>query len=1229
MSCGSRVCFVLGPGCGRAGHNILLNAKSVMERVFRPERLDTDPASSSASKDWIHWKRTFNNFLESFAAPGPDKLKTLTNYVSPTVFGFIIDCDTFNDAMQVLENIYIKPKNELFARFVLSTRRQEGNESLDQFAQALHSLAKDCKFEPVSADKYREECIRDAFISGISSTDIRKRLLENNTLTLTEALSKARALDLAQRNSEFYFQNALGVGAAAAQSFQREGASQVLEASATTSAVVSNRQSRKSCFSCGGPFPHRGLCPAKDVRCNHCRKLGHFAKVCKSSDIRPSKRMAATDLVSPEETCTSTSGNISWISALTTAATTSPVKSTTLVSIKNTSMIALVDSGSTDSFIRADLVSQLKLKVHSSSDQVYMASSALWVSVTGYCYANIEIGISSYDAVRFLVLPDLCSDIILGQDFMRLHKEVVFTYSGTRPSLKVCGVAKATIAPPRLFAGVPSNCTPIATKSRRYSSDDQKFIESEISRMLIEGIIKRSTSAWRAQVVVVTPESHKKRLVVDYSQTINKYTPLDAYPLPRIHDLAETVAKYRLFSTLDLTSAYHQIPLLEEESDKTAFEANGELFQFCRLPFGLTNAVANFQRIMNDFIRQNDLVGTFVYLDNILVCGMEDEDHDDNLRRFRAAAKRYNFTFNDSKCLFKQTSIDFLGYTISEGTLQPDAERLRPLREYPVPCDAKSLSRAVGLLSYYSQWIPRFSDKIRPLASSSSFPLGQEAVAAFRDLKIEIEKAMLLSIDESKSFVVETDASDFCLAATLNQSGRPVAFFSRTLSKSERLHSSVEKEAAAIVEALRRWRHYLTGRHFTLVTDQKSVSFMFDRTNYGKIKNDKILRWRLELACYHYDIVYRPGKDNVPADAISRACAMNSDLGKLRELHERLCHPGERRLLHFVRSKNLAYSLQDIKRVISSCSPCAELKPRFFRPPEGHHLIKATQPFERLSVDFKGPIVSSSKNRYVLTVVDEYSRFPFAFPCADMTVATVIKCLSTLFSVFGMPSYIHSDRGAQFMSADLRSFLTSRGVATSRTSPYRPQGNGQCERYNGIIWKAVLLGLKSRQLDERHWETVLPDALHSIRSLLSVATNCTPHERLFAYDRRSSSGSALPSWLVEPGPVLLRRHVRNKAGPLVEEVDLLEANPCYAHVRFRSGREDTVSLRDLAPVATTKVDNSSSSDSVLVEMAPETNIPVEDQISAEDDAPMEARQEDSIPPLRRSTREKRVPDRYT
>ena len=268
----------------------------------------------------------------------------------------------------------------------------------------------------------------------------------------------------------------------------------------------------------------------------------------------------------------------------------------------------------------------------------------------------------------------------------------------------------------------------------------------------------------------------------------------------------------------------------------------------------------------------------------------------------------------------------------------------------------------------------------------------------------------------------------------------------------------------------------------------------------------------------------------------------------------------------FVRNRNLPFSVEDIRQINRNCGTCRKLKPQFHKPRPAH-LIKATQPFERLNIDFKGPLPSTSRNKYFLTIIDEYSRFPFVYPVSNTDTPTVITCLSQLFSIFGMPAYIHSDRGSSFMSEELKTYLHTKGIATSRTTAYNPQCNGQAERYNGIIMKTILLALDTHDLPTKYWERVLPDVLHSIRSLISTSTNETPHERMFSYQRRSSTGESIPSWLSEPGKVLLKKHVRqSKYDPLVEEVDLIEANPQYAHIQ--NGRETTVSIQHLAPAPT-------------------------------------------------------------
>ena len=921
-------------------------------------------------------------------------------------------------------------------------------------------------------------------------------------------------------------------------------------------------QSFQKCMYCGLDTHPRKNCPARQMHCDFCKIRGHLVQVC-----RRHARLSDRSVPHPQSTTIATAARVPALS-----------KAMTEVYVNGKPLNALVDTGSCLTFIDSKCVSELNLPVEPCREPINMASSSTVYS-EGLVKVDLYFGKQVYRKQALLILPDLVSDIIIGHDILGQHERLIVNFDGEKEDISLAKnniatnptilLSSAHVDPPPLFSNLDPKCYPIACKSRKYSAPEQDFIRSEVARLLSEGKIEPSESPWRAQVLVTDLDSERPRLVIDYSRTINKFTYLDAYPLPKMDDIALKVSQFKVYSTFDLKSAYHQIPIQESDRPYTAFEGDGKLYQFRVIPFGVTNGVAKFQRTLDKLIAENGLVGTYAYLDNITVAGNNQEEHDINVNRFYEFIRKYRFTLNHGKSIISVSQINMLGYLISFGSIQPDPGRMKPLLDLPVPTNAVSLKRTLGLFSYYSQWLPKFSDMIYPLTRNPDFPLSEHAVTAFNRVKSSIVKASLASPNDTDLLVLESDASEVALSACLNQNGRPIAFFSRTLQNHERKHHIVEKEAAAIIESVKKWRHYLTGRKFLLITDQEAVSFIFNKSGHGKTKNNKIQRWRIDLSCFDFDIKYRPGELNVTADCLSRAqCAsVSTNLDKLKDLHEGLCHPGITRLAHYVRSKNLPYSISDVKSIVSQCGTCARVKPQFYRP-TNPPLIKATQPFERLSIDFKGPLPSVTQNQYFLTIVDEFSRFVFIYACKDMVAATVIKHLSNLFSVFGLASYIHSDNGPSLICSELRQYLLGMGIAYSNTSTYNPRGNGQCERYNGVVWKTIELACKSKDLPTSCWESVLPSVLHSLRSLLCVATNTTPHERLFNYQRRSTFGHSLPSWLLSKGStVLLRRRVRNsKYEPLCDEVELIDISPSFAKVKLPSGREQSVSLRDLAPL---------------------------------------------------------------
>ncbi|GFY21845.1 retrovirus-related Pol polyprotein from transposon opus [Trichonephila clavipes] len=263
-------------------------------------------------------------------------------------------------------------------------------------------------------------------------------------------------------------------------------------------------------------------------------------------------------------------------------------------------------------------------------------------------------------------------------------------------------------------------------------------------------------------------------MVVNNSRTINKYTFLDAYPLPKIEEVILKISRNKVFSKIDLQSAYHQIPIQDSERHYTAFEACEKLYQLLRVLFGVTNGVACFQRVIDKIIEDERLTLTYPFIDDVTVCGKDQKEHDD-----------------------KKSSHDC---GKEDGIIKPDSKRLKPLRDMPVPKDSSALQRALRMFAHYRRCIPGFSKKIRPLLGKRHFPLTRDAVLTFNSLKDDATNATLATIEVDIPFRVKTDSSYFATGATLSQAGCPVAFFSRTLYASELRHSSPDNEAYAIVE---------------------------------------------------------------------------------------------------------------------------------------------------------------------------------------------------------------------------------------------------------------------------------------------------------------------------------------------------------------------------------------------------------------------------------------------
>ncbi|KAJ9514363.1 hypothetical protein QJQ45_012292 [Haematococcus lacustris] len=372
---------------------------------------------------------------------------------------------------------------------------------------------------------------------------------------------------------------------------------------------------------------------------------------------------------------------------------------------------------------------------------------------------------------------------------------------------------------------------PPARPSYRMSKPEQEELRKQITDLLAKGLIEPSSSPYAAPVLFVQKKSGELRMCIDYRQ-LNKITIRDQYPLPRIDDLFDQLAGKTVFSSLDLQAGYHQIRIPAEDVPKTAFRTPMGHYQFKVLCFGLTNAPATFQRVMNEAFAEviNDCA--LVYLDDILVMSKDSEEHLVHLRRVFDLLRKNKFYAKLSKCEFMQRTLKFLGHIISAHGISVDPCKVTAISEWPVPTSLKTLQSFLGAANYVRKFVHNFSTIAAPLTNLTGpkkecFPWKawpQAELDAFNALKQAISNVPMLKLpDHSKPFQVHCDASLEGIGAVLMQDGYPLAYYSRKLIPAEINYTTGEQELLALVSACQQWRCYLEGVPFTL----KSADSMF------------------------------------------------------------------------------------------------------------------------------------------------------------------------------------------------------------------------------------------------------------------------------------------------------------------------------------------------------------------------------------------------------------------
>ena len=435
------------------------------------------------------------------------------------------------------------------------------------------------------------------------------------------------------------------------------------------------------------------------------------------------------------------------------------------------------------------------------------------------------------------------------------------------------------------------NDTPFKDKPRRIPPQFYEEVRQHLQELLDAGAIEPSSSPWASNIVIARKKDGSLRLCVDYRR-INHVTKRDSYSLPSIEDMLDRLQSASYFTSLDLAAGYHQVEMYEEHCERTAFMA-GPLgfFQYKRMPFGLTNAPATFQRLMEIVLAGINLQWCMVYLDDIIIFSSDATSHLEHLQEVFHRLEKANLKLKPSKCHFLKRRLAYLGHIVSEKGIECDPRLTDSLKTWPVPKDIKTLRQFLGFTSYYRKFIQNYAKIAQPLTKllkgvpskgakkktgkppkPPSWAWGEDQDIAFHKLVGILTTPPVLAYPDFKlPFILRTDASKLGLGAVLvqKQDGhiRVIGFASRSLNKGEVNYSTYKLEFLGLKWAItRKFHHYLYGNHFTVTTDHNPLRYITTTAKLDAVGH----RWLSELANYHFDVVYIPGKSNVDADMLSR-----------------------------------------------------------------------------------------------------------------------------------------------------------------------------------------------------------------------------------------------------------------------------------------------------------------------------------------------------------------------
>lgn len=703
---------------------------------------------------------------------------------------------------------------------------------------------------------------------------------------------------------------------------------------------------------------------------------------------------------------------------------------------------------------------------------------------------------------------------------------------------------------------------PISVRPYRVPYRQKNEMETQIQTLLKNRIIRPSQSPYAAPALLVKKDS-TFRLCSDFRK-VNEQTVKNKFPIPVIEDLLDELHGAQIFSKLDLRAGYHQIRMHPDDIYKTAFRTYCGHYEYLVMLFGLSNAPGTFQALMNKIFKMYIRKFVLVFFDDILIYSFDLKSHLEHLEIVLNILKANQLYAKESKCTFGAPQVDYLGHIISGEGVATDPAKIAAVAEWKSPVSVTQLRSFLGLTGYYRRFIKNYGSICRPLydmLKKGAFQWSATQETAFQQLKTAVTTAPVLALPNfAEPFTIETDASGTGLGAVLMQNGKVIAYYSSALGPKNACLSVYEKEALAVLEAIKKWRHYLLGGKVIIKTDHQSLKYITDQRVAEGLQH-KLLIKLLEL---DYVVEYKRGKENTVADALSRKFLslmsmstitpkwmsevqksyitdpLTKDLlqqysitppeldsnytlkagilrykGKIvlgndKDLKDKVMtalhasavggHSGMRATYHRINKIfHWAGMKKEIENMVANCPTCQRSKHENCKYPGLLEPIPmADMAWQHISMDFVEALPKSQGKDVILVVVDRFTKFAHFIPLSHpYTVQSVAQAfVDHVLKLHGPPTMIISDRDRIFTSDMWKQIFSALQVKLRYNSAHHPQTDGQTERVNQCLETYLRCMTFS---EPKKWMNWLSMAEFWYNTTFHTALNITPFHALYGF----------------------------------------------------------------------------------------------------------------------------------